>query len=142
MVYLVSGGGGAVPYEVDRTPSDLYQSADFPNYHYVRFELHGDRVVGEMIRLEDYAAPAPGAGKPGIASSSACGLDGLNQLTHGRLCVAIQHARLIEHEQRIVDAGEALALAALDDDDVFRLVRIQDRHAVISGSRGWRGRPD
>lgn len=59
VVYLVSGGGGAVPYEVDRTASDLYQSADFPNYHYVRFELHGDRAVGEMIRLGDYAEPHP-----------------------------------------------------------------------------------
>jgi acid phosphatase type 7 len=59
VVYLVSGGGGAVPYEVDRTPSDQYQSADFPNYHYVRIELNGDRVAGEMIRLDDYAAPAP-----------------------------------------------------------------------------------
>jgi hypothetical protein len=59
VVYLVSGGGGARPYEVDRRPRDLYQSADFPNYHYVRFELHGDRVVGEMIRLGDHAALEP-----------------------------------------------------------------------------------
>ena len=59
VVYLVSGGGGARPYEVDRTPTDLYQSADFPNYHYVRFELHGDRVVGEMIRLDDHDAAKP-----------------------------------------------------------------------------------
>jgi len=59
VVYLVSGGGGAAPYGVDRTPPDQYQSADFPNYHYVRFELHGDRAVGEMIRLADYAAVKP-----------------------------------------------------------------------------------
>jgi acid phosphatase type 7 len=59
VVYLVSGGGGARPYEVDRTPTDLYQSDAFPNYHYVRFELHGDRVVGEMIRLEDHDAVKP-----------------------------------------------------------------------------------
>jgi calcineurin-like phosphoesterase family protein len=59
VMYLVSGGGGAAPYEVDRTPLDGYQSADFPNYHYVRFELHGDRAVGEMIRLADYAAVKP-----------------------------------------------------------------------------------
>jgi hypothetical protein len=59
VVYLVSGGGGARPYEVDRTTTDLYQNGDFPNYHYVRFELHADRVVGEMIRLGDYAAPEP-----------------------------------------------------------------------------------
>jgi hypothetical protein len=59
VVYLVSGGGGAAPYEVGRTPPDQYQSADFPNYHYVRFELHGDRAVGEMIRLADYASVKP-----------------------------------------------------------------------------------
>jgi len=59
VVYLVSGGGGAAPYEVDRTARDLYQSGDFPNYHYVRLELHGDRVLGEMIRLGDYAAAKP-----------------------------------------------------------------------------------
>jgi len=59
VVYLVSGGGGARPYEVDRTPFDEYPSGDFPNYHYVRFELHDDRVIGEMIRLDDPAAPQP-----------------------------------------------------------------------------------
>jgi hypothetical protein len=59
VVYLVSGGGGAAPYEVDRTPSDQYQSGEFPNYHYVRFELHGDRLSGEMIRLGDYASAKP-----------------------------------------------------------------------------------
>jgi acid phosphatase type 7 len=59
VVYLVSGGGGAAPYEVDRTPSDQYQSTDFPNYHYVRFELHGDRAAAEMIRLADYASVKP-----------------------------------------------------------------------------------
>jgi acid phosphatase type 7 len=59
VVYLVSGGGGARPYEVDRTPGDQYQSGEFPNYHYVRFELHGDRVVGEMIRLGDHDATKP-----------------------------------------------------------------------------------
>jgi hypothetical protein len=59
VVYLVSGGGGAAPYEVDRTASDRFQSTDFPNYHYVRLELRADRVVGEMIRLGDYAAVKP-----------------------------------------------------------------------------------
>jgi hypothetical protein len=59
VTYLVSGGGGASPYEVDRTPLDLYQSADFPNYHYVRLELRGNRVRCEMIRLGDYDETAP-----------------------------------------------------------------------------------
>jgi hypothetical protein len=48
--YLVSGGGGAAPYEVTRTPADLYQDTEFPNYHYLRFELRAGTVSGEMIR--------------------------------------------------------------------------------------------
>jgi hypothetical protein len=60
VVYLVSGGGGAAPYEVVRTGADLYRNTEFPNYHYVRLELHGDRVRGEMIRLGDYAESKPG----------------------------------------------------------------------------------
>jgi hypothetical protein len=59
VVYLVSGGGGASPYEVDRSASDLYQNADFPNYHYVRFTLRDQTLRGEMIRLNDYAAAHP-----------------------------------------------------------------------------------
>jgi hypothetical protein len=59
VVYLVSGGGGAAPYQVDRTNLDLYQDAGFPNYHYVRFTLHGGRVAAEMIRLGDYAERLP-----------------------------------------------------------------------------------
>jgi hypothetical protein len=52
VVYLVSGGGGAWPYAVDRTPGDLYQGTDFPNYHFVRFELRGRTLAGEMVRLD------------------------------------------------------------------------------------------
>jgi hypothetical protein len=59
VVYLVSGGGGAKPYEVDRTPADLYQNTDFPNYHYVRFELTGRTLVAEMIRLADSGTGQP-----------------------------------------------------------------------------------
>ena len=59
VTYLVSGGGGATPYEVDRTAEDLYQDKDFPNYHYVRCELRGKALNCEMIRLQDYAARSP-----------------------------------------------------------------------------------
>jgi hypothetical protein len=47
----------AAPYEVDRMPQDQFQRGGFPNYHYVRFEVLADRVVGEMIRLADQPAP-------------------------------------------------------------------------------------
>ncbi|HEY6620432.1 MAG TPA: metallophosphoesterase [Steroidobacteraceae bacterium] len=59
VTYLVSGGGGATPYEVDRNAADLYLHKDFPNYHYVRFELRGTIFSGEMIRLQDHAARRP-----------------------------------------------------------------------------------
>jgi len=58
VVYLVSGGGGASPVPVDRTPPDLYQSTDFPNFHYVKFELDGDSLHGTMIRFDENAEPA------------------------------------------------------------------------------------
>ncbi len=61
VVYLVSGGGGAHPYPIERGPADLYRSAEFPNYHYVRLELRGRTVIGEMFRLGDYAAGTPAA---------------------------------------------------------------------------------
>jgi Calcineurin-like phosphoesterase len=58
VVYLVSGGGGAKPYPVDRTPPDLYQHPGFPNYHYVKFVLAGDTLRGTMYRLSDPTAGA------------------------------------------------------------------------------------
>jgi hypothetical protein len=52
IVYLVSGGGGAKPYQVQRSAADLYQDPSFPNFHYVRFELRGASLIGEMVRLD------------------------------------------------------------------------------------------
>jgi acid phosphatase type 7 len=51
VTYLVSGGGGAHPYEVDRTPQDKYQSTDFPNFHYIVFHLDGKQMKATMYRL-------------------------------------------------------------------------------------------
>jgi acid phosphatase type 7 len=56
VVYLVSGGGGAAPYQIDRTPPDLYQDLGFPNYHYVKFVLDGETLRGTMFRLADPSA--------------------------------------------------------------------------------------
>jgi hypothetical protein len=56
VVYLVSGGGGAAPYQVDRTPPDLYQDPGFPNYHYVKFVLDGDVLRATMYRLAEVTA--------------------------------------------------------------------------------------
>jgi 3',5'-cyclic AMP phosphodiesterase CpdA len=59
VVYLVSGGGGAKPLRVHHDHSDRYRQGTFPNFHYIRFELRGDHLSAEMVRLEDYAAPSP-----------------------------------------------------------------------------------
>ncbi|MBV9033105.1 MAG: metallophosphoesterase [Acidobacteriaceae bacterium] len=53
VIYLVSGGGGAKPYFVERTPDDLYQSSLFPNYHYIKFVLQPDRLHATMYRIAD-----------------------------------------------------------------------------------------
>jgi len=59
IVYLVSGGGGAKPLAVRRSADDRFRRPDFPNYHYLRFELQGDALHVEMIRLMDFEAPSP-----------------------------------------------------------------------------------
>jgi hypothetical protein len=56
VVYLVSGGGGAHPYPVERTPADLYRDNEFPNFHYVKLTLAGDTLRGAMYRLDPDAA--------------------------------------------------------------------------------------
>jgi hypothetical protein len=55
-MYLVSGGGGAVPYEVDRTPADLYQDGAFPNFHYVKLTVADGAMTAVMYRLDDPSA--------------------------------------------------------------------------------------
>jgi calcineurin-like phosphoesterase family protein len=57
VMYLVSGGGGAKPYEIDRTADDLYKGIEFPNFHYVKFTISGDTLKGEMYRLDEPSAP-------------------------------------------------------------------------------------
>src|SRR5262249_47618738 len=59
IVYLVSGGGGAVTYEVDRTEPDLYQTSEFPNYHYVKMTIEDGHLSGRMYRLDEASAPSP-----------------------------------------------------------------------------------
>ena len=54
----------------------------------------------------------------------------LDQFADHGLPVPIEHAGVITEEQCILDTGEALALSTLDDDDILRLVGIEDGHAV------------
>jgi hypothetical protein len=51
VTYLVSGGGGAPPYFVERSAQDLYKSILFPNYHYVKLTLEKDRLHAAMYRI-------------------------------------------------------------------------------------------
>ena len=60
VVYLVSGGGGAVPYEVDRTPADLYQDSEFPNFHYVKLTVTDGTMKGVMWRLDEPSGTTAG----------------------------------------------------------------------------------
>jgi len=57
VTYLVSGGGAASPVDVERTPDDLFQNKDFPNYHFVEFVLRGNSLSAKMYRLKDASAP-------------------------------------------------------------------------------------
>jgi len=59
IVYLVSGGGGAQPYSIVRSPADLYQDNAFPNYHYVKFVLEENKLAATMIRVADPGGTAP-----------------------------------------------------------------------------------
>src|ERR1700744_1485884 len=72
----------------------------------------------------------PSRWQPRTASRLSCSLDRLDQLADRGLRIPIEHAGLVEHEQCVVDAGESLSLAALDDDDILGLVGIQDRHPI------------
>jgi len=59
IVYLVSGGGGAAPVPVTRDARDLYKGTEYPNYHYLKFVLHGRKLSAEMIRVADPMAEKP-----------------------------------------------------------------------------------
>jgi hypothetical protein len=53
VVYLVSGGGGAAQYRIDRSASDLYQDNVFPNFHYIKFVSEDGALMATMYRLDD-----------------------------------------------------------------------------------------
>ena len=57
ITYLVSGGGGAFPYIVERTPGDLYKDTAFPNYHYVKSVLEGQVLKSVMYRVANPENP-------------------------------------------------------------------------------------
>jgi len=54
VTYLVSGGGGAKPSQIDqRHPHDQFkQPYSKFNFHYLRFVLQGDTLHGTMVRFD------------------------------------------------------------------------------------------
>ncbi len=59
VTYLVSGGGGARPYFVERTAQDLYTDTNFPIFHYVKFELGRNELKATMYKLRDATEAEP-----------------------------------------------------------------------------------
>ena len=59
VVYLVSGGGGAKPYPIERTPADLFKWNGFPNYHYLKFVFDGTSLRATMYRVKDPSSTQP-----------------------------------------------------------------------------------
>ena len=52
VTYLVSGGGGAKPVPALRMFGELSQLKTRVNFHYIRFELRDDRLLGTMVRFD------------------------------------------------------------------------------------------
>jgi acid phosphatase type 7 len=57
VVYLVSGGGGAKPYPVERSADDLYLGPEALNFHYLNVTVLSARLRIEMRRLTDPLTP-------------------------------------------------------------------------------------
>jgi hypothetical protein len=58
--YIVSGGGGAIPYRVVfRGSEDLYQDQSYPNYHYLVFKIQGKAADATMYRVANPGAETP-----------------------------------------------------------------------------------
>ncbi len=52
--YVVTGGGGAVPYPIlYRGTHDLYRDSGFPVYHYLTVEVRDHRLKGTMWKVAD-----------------------------------------------------------------------------------------
>ncbi len=56
--YLVTGGGGAVPYPIlYRGSHDLYRDSGFPVYHYLTISIHDHQLHGAMWKVIDPEVP-------------------------------------------------------------------------------------
>src|SRR4051812_30297412 len=73
--------------------------------------------------------PAPNPQRASSPAPSPDRLDRLDQLGAGLLCIPVQHARVVQIEQCVLDARESRAFAPLDDNDILGLVGIENGHA-------------
>jgi hypothetical protein len=51
VMYIVTGGGGATPYKISRSPQDPYHEPG-PAYHFMRFSVDGHVLHAEMVKLD------------------------------------------------------------------------------------------
>jgi predicted MPP superfamily phosphohydrolase len=51
VTYIVSGGGGATPYRVDRQPGDVLYGEPFPNYHICNITVDGPKLKLDMDKV-------------------------------------------------------------------------------------------
>jgi Icc-related predicted phosphoesterase len=51
VTYVVTGGGGATPYMINREPNDYYKDPG-ASYHYCRFEVGLTKLTMHMIKLD------------------------------------------------------------------------------------------
>lgn len=58
VAYLVSGGGGAIPYRIAvRGPEDKFRDRSYPNYHYLLLNFHGKTADVTMYRVANPDTP-------------------------------------------------------------------------------------
>jgi Icc-related predicted phosphoesterase len=62
VMYVVSGGGGATPYEVSRSDQDLFREPG-PNYHFLRIDVDGNKMSVKMEKLRTASELEPWAVK-------------------------------------------------------------------------------
>jgi hypothetical protein len=51
VTYIVSGGGGATPYRIERAPGDVLYNEPFPNYHICDITVDGHKLKLEMSKI-------------------------------------------------------------------------------------------
>lgn len=79
ITYVVTAGGGATPYRINRSSTDFYSEAG-PTYHYCKFTTSNNSLIGEMYKLtfegdapswerkDRFELSVPGARRPALSA--------------------------------------------------------------------------